>query len=123
MQVIILNPNERLDPLTKDEIPEFSTMENHCKYIWREIIAKINFSKDIYIVAHSMGGYCMTDILNDGIYTENITKIAFTDSVHGLNIRKFVRSKRHNYREMQKVIFYIFPKINFIIENDKLYYK
>ena len=103
MQVIILNPNERLDPLSKDEIPEFSSMEKHCKYIWQEIIAKMNDSKDIYIIAHSMGGYCMTEILTEGIYTENITKIAFTDSVHGSRMKNFINRKRHSYHDLQKV--------------------
>jgi hypothetical protein len=103
MQVIIFNPNERLDPISKDEILEFSSMEKHCKFIWKEVIAKMNKSKDIYIVAHSMGGFCMTEILSEGIYTENIKKIAFTDSVHGSRMINFINLKRHSYNELQKV--------------------
>jgi hypothetical protein len=78
-------------------------MEKHCKFIWKEVIAKMNISKDIYIIAHSMGGYCMTEILSDGIYTENIKKIAFTDSVHGSTMKNFINLKRTSYNELQKV--------------------
>ncbi len=103
MQVIIFNPNERYDSISKEEIPEFSTMEKHCRYVWREIIGKINTSNQIYIVAHSMGGYCMTEILADGIYTDRISKIAFTDSVHGLRMKLMIKKQRRKYYKMEKV--------------------
>lgn len=102
-QVIILNPNERLDTISRDEIPEFSSMEKHCKYVWQEIIGKINSSPEIYVVAHSMGGFCMSEILAEGIYCDRISKIAFTDSVHGSRMRLVIKKQRKKYHKLQKV--------------------
>jgi hypothetical protein len=90
MSVIVFNPNERKDPITGKTIPEFVTMERHCLWVWNNIVKKYSKAKEIYIVAHSMGGYCtvdlvkvFTDDLNDGL----IKRIAFTDSVHSTRCR------------------------------------
>jgi len=61
--VIIFNPNERKDFKTEEKIEEFNTMEKHSVYVYNNIIKKNNNIKEIYIVAHSMGGECTVDIL------------------------------------------------------------
>jgi len=87
--LIILNPNERYDDYkdkTKNEIKEFSSMGKHCKYVYNNIIKNNENIKEIYIIAHSMGGYCTVEILNenkDDLLSGKIKKIGFTDSVHG----------------------------------------
>jgi hypothetical protein len=89
MSVIILNPNEREDPNTEKDIPEFSNMTKHCVWTWENIIKKFSPAKEYYIVAHSMGGYCTVDILIQFPDEVNkIKKIAFTDSVHGSRFTK-----------------------------------
>ena len=105
MQVLIFNPNERMDPISRDEISEFSSMEKHCKYIWREIIGKLNCSNEIFVVAHSMGGFCMTEILSDGINTDRISKIAFTDSVHGCRMKICKNKQKKLYHKLEDVLF------------------
>ena len=61
-------------------------MEDHCKYIYKNII-KTNLNiEELYIIAHSMGGYCTIEILlenEEDLLNGKIKKIAFTDSVHG----------------------------------------
>ena len=83
--IIVLNPNERFDKKNK-KIPELQTMEDHCKYIYKNII-KTNLNiEELYIIAHSMGGYCTIEILlenEEDLLNGKIKKIAFTDSVHG----------------------------------------
>lgn len=86
MSVIVFNPNERQDPVTKEIIPEFNRMESHCLYVYENIVKKFSKAKEIYFVSHSMGGYCTVDILKkfpEDLNTGLIKKIAFTDSVHG----------------------------------------
>ena len=87
MSVIILNPNERADFLddTKD-IEEFSTHEKHSVYVYNNIVKKNKNIKEIYILAHSVGGDCTLEILfknKEDLLNGKIKKIAFTDSVHG----------------------------------------
>jgi hypothetical protein len=65
MAVIIFNPNERKDPRSGKEIPEFLTMEKHCLYVWENLVEKFSKAKEIYFVSHSMGGYCTVDIIHD----------------------------------------------------------
>ena len=60
--VIILNPNERKDFKTEKIIPEFNLMEKHSVYVYNNIIKTNDNIKEIYIVAHSMGGECTVDI-------------------------------------------------------------
>ena len=91
LSIIILNPNERYDFEYEDKkIKEFNTMENHCLYVYNNIIKKNKYIKEIYIVAHSRGGECAIEILLDNkedLLKGKIKKIAFTDSAHG-NIYK-----------------------------------
>jgi hypothetical protein len=90
MSVIVFNPNERKDPKTDKIIQEFTTMEKHCNWVWENIVKKYSKSKEIYIVAHSMGGYCTVDMIRlfiDDLNNGVIRKIAFTDSVHGSRCR------------------------------------
>lgn len=86
LSVIILNPNERYDFFNHEKlIKEFDTMQNHCLYVYKNII-KINKNiKEIYIVAHSMGGECAIELLinnKEDLLNRKIKKIAFTDSAH-----------------------------------------
>ncbi len=88
MSLIIFNPNERYDQESSEKIPEFSSMEKHCQYVYQNIVKKYSHAKEIYFVSHSMGGYCTVDILKKNpqdICKGLIKKIAFTDSVHGTN--------------------------------------
>ena len=85
--VIIFNPNESRDFLYEEKrIKEFSTMQDHSVYVYNNIIKTNKNIKDIYIVAHSMGGACTVEILlenKEDLLSGKIKKIAFTDSVHG----------------------------------------
>ena len=64
MSVIIFNPNERKDPISGKSIEEFTSMEKHVNYIWDNVVKQFSPAKKIYIVAHSMGGYCTVDMLS-----------------------------------------------------------
>lgn len=94
---MILNPNERYSQNSKvknKKIEEFSTMEKHCRWVWRNILEKkINNESQIFIVAHSMGGACTVEILKNEKKKESIKKIAFTDSVHGQDLKFLIRRK------------------------------
>ena len=114
--LIILNPNERYDDNkdTSKQIKEFTTMEKHCNYVYNNIIKNNDKIKEIYIVAHSMGGYCTIDILHqnkDDLLSGKIKKIAFTDSVHG---------RHYNILDDESVK--IFKKIsrNYVTSNEKV---
>ena len=85
--VIIFNPNERTDFSDYSKfIQEFYSNEKHSVYVYNNIVKKNRNIKEIYIVAHSMGGDCTIEILlnnKDDLINGRIKKIAFTDSVHG----------------------------------------
>lgn len=87
LSVIILNPNERFDFFDDNKIiKEFYTMENHCLYVYKNIIKRNQNIKEIYIVAHSKGGECAIELLiinKEDLLNKKIKKIAFTDSSHG----------------------------------------
>ena len=114
--LIILNPNERNDD-NKDKnkiIKEFPTMEKHCNYVYNNIIKNNDKIEEIYIVAHSMGGYCTVDILKqnkDDLLNGKIKKIAFTDSVHG-----------GHYKILDEDSIKIFKKIsrNYVTSDEKV---
>ena len=87
LSVIILNPNERYDFLNENKIiKEFDTMQNHCLYVYKNIIKRNHNIKEVYIVAHSKGGECAIELLinnKEDLLNGRIKKIAFTDSSHG----------------------------------------
>ena len=104
--VIILNPNERKDLTYENKIiKEFTTMEKHSVYVYNNIVKTNKNIKDIYIVAHSMGGECTLDILlknKEDLLNGKIKKIAFTDSVHGENYLKLGKEGVKKFREISR---------------------
>ena len=99
MNVIIFNPNERKDFYSGERIDQFTTMEDHCLWVYSNIVKKFSNTKKIFFVSHSMGGYCTIDILKnfpDDINNGLIEKIAFTDSVHGTRPRILDSKTRSN---------------------------
>ena len=113
--VIILNPNERYDFINdKKIINEFNTMEKHSIYVYNNIIKKNKNIKEIYIVAHSMGGECTLEILlnnQDDLINGKIKKIAFTDSVHGERYKQLGKLGIQKFRDISR---------NYITSNQKL---
>ena len=103
--VIIYNPNERRDFDTGENIKEFFTMERHSVYVYNNIVKKNQNIKEIYIVAHSMGGECTVRILlenKEDLLSGKIKKIAFTDSVHGESYEKLGRDGVKRFREISR---------------------
>ena len=103
--VIIYNPNERKDFDTGEIIKEFSTMERHSVYVYNNIVKKNENIKEIYIVAHSMGGECTVRILlenKEDLLSGKIKKIAFTDSVHGESYEKLGPEGVKKFREISR---------------------
>ena len=104
--IIIYNPNERRDFINKyNIIKEFPTMEKHSLYVYNNIVKTNNNIKEIYIVAHSMGGECTVQILLDNkedLLSGKIKKIAFTDSVHGSSYNKLGKEGIDKFREISR---------------------
>ena len=103
--VLIMNPNEKKDFKTEKTIEEFSTMEKHSVYVYNNIIKTNNNIKEIYIVAHSMGGECTVEILlnnKEDLLNRRIKKIAFTDSVHGEDYLKLGEEGVKIFREISR---------------------
>ena len=103
--VIIMNPNERKDFKTEETIEEFNTMQKHSVYVYNNIIKINNNIKEIYIVAHSMGGECTVEILlnnEEDLLNGRIKKIAFTDSVHGTEYEKLGKKGIKIFREISR---------------------
>ena len=104
--VIILNINMRTD--YEDEkklIEEFSTHEKHSLYVYNNIIKKNKNIKEIYIVAHSVGGDCALEILFNNITdltSGKIKKIAFTDTVHGEEYEKLGKKGVKIFRNISR---------------------
>ena len=104
--VIILNPNERIDFLDERKIiEEFSTNENHCLYVYSNIIKSNINIKEIYIVAHSYGGNCTIEILlknKEDLISGRIKKIAFTDSAHGNKYKLLDKNSIHFLKKISR---------------------
>ncbi len=104
LSVIILNPNQREDFENKEKmIQEFNSMESHCLYVYKNIIKPRKNIKEIYIVAHSMGGVCTIDLLdenNDDLMNGRIKKIAFTDTFHGM---KYLKLKEDSVKKLKEI--------------------
>ena len=99
MSVIVLNPNYNSDPKTKKRIINNGSMESHTKYVWHKFIeeekgAHISPAQELYLVAHSAGGYCLSEVILTFSKYSKFLKIegetifsrtkafAFTDACH-----------------------------------------
>ena len=106
LSVIIFNPNERNDIKNeKMKIKEFDSMQKHSLYVYNNIVKTNPNIKEIYIVAHSMGGECTVEILlnnKDDLMNGKIKKIAFTDSVHGENYKKLGKEGVAKFRKISR---------------------
>ena len=78
---IILNPNLNYDSATRERIIMSESMPSHCTYVWEKFI-KRSPAKELYIIAHSAGGYCASILMSR--YTEDflnrVQRIALTDT-------------------------------------------
>ena len=80
-------------------------MEKHSVYVYNNIVKKNPNIKEIYIVAHSMGGECTVDILlnnKSDLSDGKIKKIAFTDSVHGESYLKLGNKLVNIFRHISR---------------------
>ena len=104
--LIVLNPNETCDiDDNKKKIPEFKSMESHCNYVYDNIIKKNNKIQNLYIIAHSMGGYCTIQILvnnEDDLLSGKIKKIVFTDSVHSDSYKELSEKAQEKLKDITK---------------------
>mgnify|MGYP006126122007 CR=1 FL=1 len=60
--VIVMNPNFNNDPITGAPIPQSGSMASHALHVWEKYIALSGF-KNLKIIAHSAGGYCLNRII------------------------------------------------------------
>jgi len=79
---IIFNPNMNYEQ--NQPILGSNSMETHSKFVWKHYIRKCP-AQTLFIIAHSCGGMCTTEILSafEDEFIERVKAVAFTDSVHG----------------------------------------
>ncbi|OMJ75590.1 hypothetical protein SteCoe_25245 [Stentor coeruleus] len=79
--IMILNPNFIKDPETKNPIPLNSSRTEHGEYVWEKFIN--NTFGELYLVAHSCGGYSVQNWANTywQEFKIRVKKIAFIDAV------------------------------------------
>eukprot|EP01022_Parablepharisma_sp_SALTPOND_P006966 TRINITY_DN12827_c0_g1_i1.p4 TRINITY_DN12827_c0_g1~~TRINITY_DN12827_c0_g1_i1.p4 ORF type:complete len:158 (-),score=4.47 TRINITY_DN12827_c0_g1_i1:270-743(-) len=61
--IIILNPNKNVDPVKGEVIVHNSSMKEHCRYVWKNVLIPKCPAKKWYVIAFSAGGYCVHDLL------------------------------------------------------------
>lgn len=74
-----MNPNHR--ETNGIRIPQFSTMDKHCNFIWRHYVQPAGFGK-LLVIAHSAGGGCVTSLMQEfkQNFTSKVEHLAYTDS-------------------------------------------
>ena len=83
--ILIMNPNERFGLDGKNKVM-FNNMKEHCIYVYENLIFKNDKIKDVYFIAHSLGGESNVEILKKfekDLLNNRIKKIAFTDGLQG----------------------------------------
>ncbi|CAG8496568.1 1701_t:CDS:10 [Cetraspora pellucida] len=104
--VVMLNPNEvfwykgkgvLILPKTTapfDTIPGSESPETHTNYVFENIVIPSNAQK-IFIVAHSYGGHCAIDVIQNHIdeLSERVKAVEFTVSAHSIDFVKTDRMK------------------------------
>ncbi|KAJ3294816.1 hypothetical protein HK104_003283 [Borealophlyctis nickersoniae] len=94
-EVIVLNNNENYGikvPGVERAIRGSESPEKHVSYVWENFV-RPSKAKQVLIVAHSYGGVCTVNLVQNHFeeVRERVAAIAFTDSVHGFGnpFRKF----------------------------------
>lgn len=59
--VLVMNPNYNSDPKTGIQCPRSRNMNEHAVNVWSDYVVNSGIS-EIYVVAHSAGGSCLTSI-------------------------------------------------------------
>lgn len=79
---ITFNPNMNYEQ--NRPILSGSSMESHSKFVWKNYVRR-SPAPNLFIIAHSCGGMCTTEILSafESDFIERVKAVAFTDSVHG----------------------------------------
>eukprot|EP00826_Nyctotherus_ovalis_P016746 TRINITY_DN14866_c0_g1_i3.p1 TRINITY_DN14866_c0_g1~~TRINITY_DN14866_c0_g1_i3.p1 ORF type:complete len:298 (+),score=39.15 TRINITY_DN14866_c0_g1_i3:38-931(+) len=101
---IILNPNNEYR--SENQRPIFS-MSDHCNSAWSKYIVKCP-AKELFIVAHSAGGYCAYNLLkNSGEhFTNRVSAIALTDAMFGTELndkgKEFVKNRVLQFAASEK---------------------
>ncbi|KAJ3193820.1 hypothetical protein HK101_004035 [Irineochytrium annulatum] len=82
LSVVVLNNNLNVDKDGND-IPGSDSPMRHVATVWDDFVMKAA-AKDVAIVAHSYGGYCVSALVEarEDEVKERVKAIAFTDSVH-----------------------------------------
>ena len=62
--VIVMNPNYNRCPQTGHMVPYSHTMSDHASWVWDKYVRNSGFD-EIYVVAHSAGGMCLNNIINN----------------------------------------------------------
>ncbi|TNV79383.1 hypothetical protein FGO68_gene14982 [Halteria grandinella] len=82
--VIVFNPN--LNRKEGVNIPYCRSMESHSTYVWHTYVEPAKHFEELYIIAHSAGGGCLSSIQLNDDYKEDfyarVKKVALTDSWH-----------------------------------------
>ena len=81
MSSIVFNPNLNRDPVTKEPIPQNSSMSEHCNYVWENVLKKCP-AMSYYMIAHSAGGHCASELLRryEKNFLVKVKCVALTDS-------------------------------------------
>lgn len=73
------------DPLTGHKVPNCSSMNEHCKYVWENFIARGKCpAQTLTIMAHSGGGRCVAQLYKDykRELLERVRCLVFTDAYY-----------------------------------------
>lgn len=101
--IAILNPNESR---SEDQRPIFS-MSDHCSSAWAKHIAKCP-AKELFMVAHSAGGYCAYSLLKNSEehFINRVSAIALTDAMFGTELseqaKEFVENRVLQFAASEK---------------------
>lgn len=61
IECLVMNPNYNRDPETGVTCPDSQSMQDHAVNVWGNHVLDAGF-KEVYVVAHSAGGGCLSAI-------------------------------------------------------------
>ena len=84
--VLVMNPNYTKDEEGNSVDKQVKGMNAHSLYVWENFVEENNCpAKELFIVAHSAGGYWAHQIIveHENTMVEKVKAIALTDACHG----------------------------------------